>query len=122
MLSTKVAILLLYRRIFSPHRVVILDLSIRLFIVLLCTFYLATNSVKIWEYIPRQRIWDKSVPGRCVNVGALLNASGVFNTLTDIIILLMPVKAVWNLKTTYKNKIIIVLVFTVGFMYASIPS
>lgn len=122
MLSTKVTILLLYRRIFSPHRVGIFDLSIRLFIVLLCTFYPATNFVKIWDYIPRQRIWDKSVPGRCVNVGALLNASGVFDTLTDIIILLTPVKAVWNLKTTYKNKIIIVLVFTVGFMYASIPS
>lgn len=88
-------------------------------IILLCGFYLATTLVKIWECTPRERIWNKSVSGKCVNVTALISASGLFNTVTDVIILLMPIKGVWTLQTTYKRKIGVVLVFTVGFMYVA---
>ncbi|KAL6714542.1 hypothetical protein ACLMJK_007967 [Lecanora helva] len=115
-LSTKLAILLLYRNVFSPHRKGAFDLTIRVFIVFLCLFYLSTTIVKIWECNPRERIWNKSVEGTCVNVPALLDASGICNTLTDIIILLMPIHVVWNLKTTYWKKVGVVLVFSVGFI------
>ena len=115
-LSTKIAILLLYRRVFSPHRRGTFDRSIRLFILILCLFYLATTLVKIWECSPRQRIWNKSVEGTCINIPALLDASGICNTLTDLIILFMPIQAVWHLKTTTRRKIGVVLVFSVGFM------
>ena len=47
----------------------------------------------------------------------LLNASGLFNTITDLIIVLLPVKAVWNMKMEKKRKITVVLVFTFGLWY-----
>lgn len=80
-------------------------------------FYVATTAVKIWECSPRARIWNKSIPGHCVSIPSLLNTSGLFNTITDILILLVPVKAVWNLHMTNRRKWGVVAVFTVGFMY-----
>ncbi|KAL8801758.1 MAG: hypothetical protein Q9182_004230 [Xanthomendoza sp. 2 TL-2023] len=112
---TKVAILLLYRRVFLPHRGGGFDWVLRSFIAVLTGFYVATTFVKIWECSPRERIWNNSVRGRCVDIPKLLNTSGLFNSITDLVILLLPIKFVWNLQTSIRQKIGIVAVFTVGF-------
>lgn len=113
---TKVSILLLYRRIFSPQKKSHFDRAIRLFIVILSLFYVAITLAKIFECTPRARIWDKRRPGTCVNIPNLLNASGAFNTLTDILLLLIPVKVSWDLNTSVKRKVGVALLFTFGFL------
>lgn len=84
--------------------------------LVICLFYIATTAVKIWECTPRPRIWDKSVKGVCINVSRLLNTSGSFNTISDILILLVPVKTVWKLNMETSRKVGCVLLFTVGLM------
>lgn len=64
--------------------------------------------------MPRATIWDKSIPGTCINTSILLDTSGLFNTVTDVIMLLLPVKAVWSLKLKFKQKVLVVGVFTFG--------
>ncbi|KAI4217415.1 MAG: hypothetical protein LQ351_000010 [Letrouitia transgressa] len=80
----------------------------------LCAFYIASTIAKIWECTPRSKIWDKEIPGRCVDRSKLFTSSGIFNTVTDVIILLIPVKVVWKLQIDKKRKLGIILVFTVG--------
>ena len=113
-LVTKIAILLLYRRVFLPHKGGLFDWAIRVLMVILIIYYVTTAMVKTWACTPRERIWNKSIPGTCVDMPSLLNASGLFNTITDVILLLIPVKAVWKLQMSKQRKIVIVLVFTVG--------
>lgn len=114
-LSTKLAILLLYRRVFVVNSGSLLDWVLRTFSAILILFYFATSVVKIWECTPREKVWNKSVPGTCVNVSTLLNTSGLFNTITDVIILLIPVKSVWSLHMNARRKLCVIAVFTVGF-------
>ena len=111
---TKLAILALYRRVFSPRRFSPFDITIVVLIVIIVLFYGSTSFVKIFECNPRSRIFDKSIPGTCVDTSTLLNTSGCFNTLTDFLILFLPVKAVWDLNMSKQKKIIVVLVFTFG--------
>ena len=106
----------MYRRIFSPQKKSRVDRAIRLFILILTLFYVAITLAKIFECTPRSKIWNQQKPGRCVNIPNLLNASGAFNTLTDILLLLIPVKVSWNLNTTVKRKVGVVLLFTFGFL------
>lgn len=113
---TKVSILLLYRRIFSPQKKSRFDQGIRLFIVILSLFYVSNTILKIFQCTPRSRIWDKRVPGTCLNLGNVLTASGAFNTLTDMLLLAIPVKVSWNLNTSAKRKVGVVLLFTFGFL------
>jgi len=116
-LFTKLSILLLYRRIFSPRRWSPFNIALRLFEVVLILFYLALTIVKIWECSPRARIWDKSIKGRCIDIPSLLNTSGLFNTISDVLILLVPIKSVWNLNMKPTKKLGVIAVFSVGSMY-----
>lgn len=110
----KLAVLFLYRRVFSPYRWSPFDICVTFLIVLLLLFYIATNLVKIWECIPREKIWNPTIPGHCIDTPMLLNVSGLFNTVTDFIIVLLPVRAVWNLNMKIKKKVLVVLAFTFG--------
>jgi len=68
---------------------------------------------------PRSRIWDKSVPETCIDVSSLLNNGGIFNMLTDVMILLIPVKAIWSLRLSKKWRVAVVLIFATGSLYVS---
>ena len=104
-------------RVFSPRRWDKFDTSVRGFMFIIFAFYFATSIAKICQCIPRWRIWGKSVPGRCVSLPALLGTSGLFNIISDVGILLVPLKGVWNLQMSPKRKLMIYAVFTVGLMY-----
>ncbi|KAI0973737.1 hypothetical protein F4678DRAFT_459226 [Xylaria arbuscula] len=110
----KISVLCLYRRIFSPVRWSVFDLIIVFLIIILALFYTATTIVKIWECVPRDKIFDSTLPGSCVNISTLLNVSGLFNTITDFIMLLLPLKTVWSMKMSVRKKTVVVLVFTLG--------
>ena len=111
----KVAVLCLYRRVFSPRRWSYFDLSIVFLIVVMVLFYTITFFIKIFECTPREKINNPSILGTCLSSSDIISASGIFNTITDFLILLLPVQAVWSLKTTFGKKIIVVLAFTFGF-------
>ncbi|KAI0482107.1 hypothetical protein GGR56DRAFT_170518 [Xylariaceae sp. FL0804] len=110
----KLAILILYRRIFSPRRFSPFDTLLVSLITILLMFYLGTNLAKIFECTPRAKIFDPELPGTCIDIPQLLNVSGIFNTVTDFVILLLPIKAVWGMQMTLKKKMTVVLVFTCG--------
>jgi hypothetical protein len=113
----KCAVLCLYRRVFSTHRWAPFDIIIVAFMGILVAFYSATTFVKIFECSPRAKIVNQKVPGSCVNVPTLLVTSGLFNTITDFLILLLPVKAVREAKMAQKKKLLVILAFTFGLWY-----
>ncbi|KAK8060667.1 hypothetical protein PG996_010597, partial [Apiospora saccharicola] len=110
----KLTILRLYRRVFSPARHGPFDVGIVALVVFLVGFYVATNLAKVFQCTPREKIWISSLPGKCIDISTLLNVSGIVNTVTDFVILLLPIKAVWNMKLEAREKITVVLVFTFG--------
>lgn len=118
---TKLSILCLYRRVFSPIRWSWFDISIVALIVLLVGFYTSTTIAKIFECQPREKIWNPSLPGKCVEIKWILNISGGFNTVTDYLILLLPVHAVRSLKMPKTTRVLVVLAFTFGLAYVATP-
>ncbi|KAI9656315.1 MAG: hypothetical protein M1821_004978 [Bathelium mastoideum] len=109
---TKIAVLCLYRRVFSPHRGSFFDQTIVGLMALFILYYGITVFIKIFECIPKSKITNDT--GSCTHIPAVLNADGVFNTITDTVILFLPVKAVWHLRIEKQSKIVVVLVFTFG--------
>ncbi|KAI5860847.1 putative integral membrane protein [Durotheca rogersii] len=114
---TKLAVLWLYRRVFSPVRWSAFDISIVVLIATITGFYGATTIVKIFECSPREKIWNHALPGKCVQTHWILNISGGFNTVTDYLILLLPVQAVRNLQMDTLKRVLVVLAFTFGLWY-----
>jgi hypothetical protein len=110
----KLAILWLYRRVFSPKHWSPFDIAITFLVVILIGFYGSTTFVKIFECNPRAKIADSSIPGHCVDLSTVLKTSGSFNFITDFLILFLPVHAVWKLQMSRRRKALVVFVFTFG--------
>ncbi|EMR72821.1 putative integral membrane protein [Eutypa lata UCREL1] len=70
---TKLAVLWLYRRVFSPVRWSPFDMAIVFLAGFTIAFYTSTTLVKIFECTPRERIWNKDIPGRCIQIKWILN-------------------------------------------------
>lgn len=117
----KISVLVFYRRVFSPIRWSWFDITIVGLIALMAGFYTSITIAKIFECDPREKIWNASVPGHCVEISMILNISGGFNTITDYIILLLPVQAVSQLKITQRKRLLVILAFTFGLWYAVPP-
>lgn len=110
----KIAVLWLYRRVFSPVRRGWFDVAIVTLIIVTVGFYGSTTFVKIFECSPRQKIWNREIPGKCIQMKWVLNMSGAFNMVSDYIIILLPVQAVWRLQMDRMRKMLVILAFTFG--------
>ncbi|KAF2713714.1 hypothetical protein K504DRAFT_498509 [Pleomassaria siparia CBS 279.74] len=111
---TKLSILLLYLRLLIPTRWSPLWTTIHIFIGISLSFYSAITLVKVFQCSPVRKAYAKTTPGHCINVPILLIVSGLFNTISDALILLVPIKACWNLKMSWKKKVAVCAVFTIG--------
>ncbi|KZZ98824.1 hypothetical protein AAL_02375 [Moelleriella libera RCEF 2490] len=111
---TKLAVLCLYRRVFSPTRWSGFDKICVGLIVIVAGFYSSTSIAKIWECSPREKIWNNAIPGTCLNLQLILNVSGAFNMVTDYLILLIPVQAVRKLRLDRTRRLLIIMAFTFG--------
>jgi hypothetical protein len=113
----KLTLLAMYRALFVTQRQSILNIILHVLGACLIVFYLGQTIVKFVECRPREKIWNKSISGHCdVTTSAILNSSGLFNMLTDILIVLIPIKCVWDLKMRRAERLRVVLVFAVGTM------
>lgn len=79
-------------------------------------FYAATMITMNLACIPFARISDKTVPGTCIDTGALELSSAVINLVVDLLTMLLPQKVIWGLQMSKKNKIGVSIVFGVGLL------
>ena len=112
----KLAILLQLQHIFiTSHRQPVFFV-IQALIWVNFAFYIAIFFAEIFACVPRQRIWDKTVPGKCISVNILLVAPGGVNIVSDCLILMIPTILVFRLQMALKNKLAVVAVFGSGLL------
>lgn len=67
-------------------------------------------------YVPRAKLSNPALPGRCINNYASILATSTINIASDFFVLLLPVFVVWKLKVALKRKMIISAVFGMGLV------
>ncbi|KAI0392476.1 hypothetical protein F5Y17DRAFT_459798 [Xylariaceae sp. FL0594] len=65
---------------------------------------------------PHEKIWNISLPGRCLNTSAFFITNATLNVVSDIIILALPHQVIWSLQMSRKKKVGVSLVFTIGII------
>ena len=68
----------------------------------------------ILHCIPLTALWDPTVPAQCIKVGEVMLVLGIFNSITDVAILIMPMPELWKLRITRKQKLQITFTFLLG--------
>ncbi|KAI1365260.1 hypothetical protein F5Y08DRAFT_338818 [Xylaria arbuscula] len=107
----RISICLLYRRIFANRSfrirsTVMIGLSVVWFIVALIVGFLTC--------IPLDKFWNPIKPGKCLNFNLFYLIIGVFETVIDIAILILPVRAIFNIQLPLKTKLVVSSIFLLG--------
>ena len=111
MITVKFSILLLYHRIFQNRKFKRLLWAVAAFVLL---YTIAGTLVVIFQCAPVHADWDSVKNRRCVDLDAELIAIGVLNSVTDFVILSLPVPLLWRLHNSLAHKIQLAGIFSLG--------
>ena len=114
--TAKLLILIQYLRIFAPARRGFTFWGSHILIWTNLMFYVAIFFVVIFECIPREKIWNPTRRGTCVNIDAVFITTGVWNVFSDLCILILPIRAIWLLQIATRKKWQISAVFATGLL------
>ncbi|PWY62242.1 integral membrane protein [Aspergillus eucalypticola CBS 122712] len=71
--------------------------------------------VNIFQCTPVQYYYDKDLKGHCMSgQRAFFQAMGAISLVEDVIVLCLPTPIVWRLQITFRQKIAVTLVFSLG--------
>lgn len=93
-----------------------------IFICLNILYYTASILASALSCSPHEKIWNKSLPGKCVDNKVIFVSSAAINVVSDLAILILPQKIIWSLHTTKRKKIAVSSVFAIGVMYETLSS
>jgi len=114
---TKVSILLLYRRLFTPF------LQIATFVIglIICAWCISGVLVTSFQCDPISAVWDFDLDATCIDPVAFSLAIALSGVLTDLIVLVLPLQMVWRLHLPIRKKLVLSAIFSLGGLYAREP-
>ena len=113
--AIKMSILIFYLRLGNA-----MDFSFRLAIYFVMFFVMSTEIIATFILIfrcnPIAANWDFAVAAtaKCLDPGKLYFSVGVVNVISDLMILLLPVKMLWGLRLPRKQMLQVSVVFGLG--------
>ena len=78
-------------------------------------FYIIEFFLVVLQCSPRERGWNKRIPGKCIGSSNIIYTAG-FNVLNDILILIIPLARIWRLQMSTQKKIGLSLIFSTGIL------
>lgn len=64
--------------------------------------------------IPLDKFWHPFKPGHCLDFNLFYLLIGVFETVIDVVILILPVRATFNVQLPLKTKLLVSSIFLLG--------
>ncbi|KAH7130058.1 hypothetical protein B0J11DRAFT_577610 [Dendryphion nanum] len=115
MILIKVNILLQYIRIFVPDgRRCFTSVACYTLIALNVIYYTMFVFMLIFSCIPRHKMWDYTVSGRCIDWRIVLATGNIVTLISDTIIWAVPQRIIWNLHLKKSRKWGLSALFTIG--------
>ncbi|KIV98807.1 uncharacterized protein PV09_09457 [Verruconis gallopava] len=109
---TKIAVLLMYYRIFRFPFFKRMAYVIGSFVVI---WGITITFVFIFICTPVQKIWYPEIPGHCVYQVGTWIANATSTIISDVAILVLPIREVWKLQLRKFEKIAVSITFSLGF-------
>lgn len=111
LVATKISILLLYRSIFPGRGFALATDIVGAFVL---AWGIAVILVSIFSCNPVRGFWDFSVQATCINTQLFYMGNSVPNIAMDVIILSLPIKNVWDLQMSMRQKFVVSGLFLLG--------
>ncbi|KAK4871311.1 hypothetical protein LT330_000548 [Penicillium expansum] len=109
---TKVCLLWIMTRVFSPFRKCVI--FIRIFMGIMLAYYIPAVIVKIRICSPIAKFWDQRIDGTCLDQTSIILADAVVSVVSDMIILILPLPLTWTLQISTKKKMRVMVILGAG--------
>ena len=110
-MTIKLSILAFYQRIFAIPRFLLITRTVGTVVI---AWWLALSMVAIFSCRPVHGFWDRKIEPKCINTEAFFIGNALPNILTDIVILCLPIRMVWQLQTSLGEKVALTATFLLG--------
>ena len=108
----KLAILVLYKRIFPTKSIQYIIYSTA---AILVSASIANTATSLAACKPFEANYNPALPGaKCIDKDKFFNWTSVPNIVTDLVLLILPLPIVWNLHNTRRIKVGLTFTFFVG--------
>ncbi|KAI1344172.1 hypothetical protein F5Y15DRAFT_104464 [Xylariaceae sp. FL0016] len=108
---SRVSVVVLYLRVFTDKRWRAASWGVIAYLVGICVSTLIVTQV---QCTPLVHAWDTSVEGHCVNRLLWYQLTNFENILGDVMVLVLPIKTIWSLQSSFAQKVGIAGVFLTG--------
>ncbi|KAF2735190.1 hypothetical protein EJ04DRAFT_491971 [Polyplosphaeria fusca] len=112
--ATKLSILLQYRRIFTLK-----EARMRIYAAMALCLVCGTIAIvcAIFTCVPVSAYWhyERRPFAKCVNQDAMYHANAGLNIATDLLVAVLPIKAIWRLQIARRQKIALLSILTLGW-------
>jgi len=93
-------------------------IAAKVLVVLISATWLSYTVAAMFQCTPFAFNWDKTVAGgKCFDVQVFANSSSVPNIFTDLAVLVLPLRTVWELKISIGRRVGLLLIFLTGSVY-----
>ncbi|KAL0942709.1 uncharacterized protein CTRU02_200595 [Colletotrichum truncatum] len=110
--AAKTSICCFYSRVFTT--ITRIHLITRGFILFLLIHGLVFTLLIVFQCLPVQSIWDRSIEGQCLNISAIGYAGAACSILEDVVLFVIPIPELLKLQLSRKKKIALVFMFSVA--------
>ncbi|KAF2466687.1 uncharacterized protein BDR25DRAFT_163487, partial [Lindgomyces ingoldianus] len=108
----KLVVVLLYLRVFTNKWARMATWAL---IYIIIATWISYTVAACFQCTPFAFNWDKTIPGgRCFNIYVFSQSSSVPNIVTDVAVLILPIRTVMDLKVSIGRKIGLLLIFLTG--------
>ena len=87
---------------------------IHIFIWIIVLYFLTLTFFSIFQCKPIAKYWDFELPGHCIDLSGYFVATGIFNLVSDFLMLLFPLYCTWKLQMSTKRKTRVSAIFFIG--------
>ena len=110
-LAVKIGVLLFYARLFTIG-------NFRRWVIAAGAFVTATHVsiiiAQLFQCTPVSHFWTAADGGHCINEVAFYLASGCLNIVGDVLVVSLPIRPVWQLRTSLGMRVALLFLFCLG--------
>ncbi|PWY78367.1 integral membrane protein [Aspergillus heteromorphus CBS 117.55] len=109
----KLSILCVYKRLFTAPR---MTRAANIVSVIVILWAVSVSLAGVFNCVPVQKFWDRAVEGSCMDTVSYYYGQQIPNILTDMVLLVMPMRSVWSLPISKRQRGLLSGVFLVGIL------
>ncbi|ETS84668.1 hypothetical protein PFICI_02693 [Pestalotiopsis fici W106-1] len=109
--TTKLSILLMYQRLFSINSD--FRYQVRVLIAIVVAFWTGCTIAGLVSCISYERAWVRGLneAAHCQHYNAFWTASGILESIIDVMIIILPLRIIYRLQMSKRNKLTLIGVF-----------